>query len=150
MVNWFRLRKLEKKLDKIEKKHKTFQKSDKYKKMNSKQKLEEKSVYFDMEYFPIAEEIETIRARIFLRKVRKFGIPYPQYYEGKGADFWQEGPDGNRTLTIEGYYSLRKALREEQEERRKAILCWMPLITALTGLIGAATAILTIVRYWGK
>ena len=49
---------------------------------------------------------------------------------------------GALTLTNEGITVLRKAIREEEAARREALLAWVPLVGALTGLVGTATGLL--------
>jgi len=152
MRNWIRLKKLERELDKVEKQYRIFQQSEKYKKLSGNDKRAEDTGHAQIDYFPIKDQIEEIKSNIFLKKVQKYGIPYPRYYDKDNKGYWEKSfyEYSCHYLTEKGYHALRKAIREEQKARRETILCWMPLITVLTGLVGAIAAVLTIIKYWGK
>lgn len=150
MKDWLKLKKLERELETIEKKHSAFQQSEKYKKMSPEGKSNEDDAYIACEYFPLRDEIEDIRSRMFLKKARKLGIPYPKYYDKACEEFWTQSGFGFHYLTDKGYHEIRKAMREEKKARREAVLCWAPLITVLTGLLGVIATVLSILRYWGK
>lgn len=152
MKDWVRLKKLERELAKVEKQHRIFQKSEKYKKLSNTDKMQEDGAHAQVDYFPVRDQIEKVRSEIFLRRVEKYGISYPRYYEKDDKGYWQKSTYAYYCyyLTEKGYHALKKAIREEQKARRDAVLCWVPLIAALTGLVGATVAVLTIINYWGK
>lgn len=147
---WLRLIRLNIKLKRLEKNHKAFQQTKKYKNLSQNEKESEGQEYYQIEYSPIWEEIEEIKTNNFLRKLRKLDIPYPTRWDKEGKQFWRESDFGANYLTTEGFYKLRSILREEQKARREYWLGWVPLITALAALVSSATAILTIIKYWKK
>jgi hypothetical protein len=50
---------------------------------------------------------------------------------------WEDRTD-DLYLTPKGINDLRAAIRAEKKQRREAVLMWVPAISALTGLAGAA------------
>lgn len=151
MKTWLRLQKLKRELRKIEMAHKKFQSTEEYKKLNREGREQEDSAFYDVDYLPIFEEIEEIRMGRFLSKVRRYGIPYITWWDDKKEEYWKEGRcSGTHYLTVNGYHKLRHAIREEQTARREAIMGWIPLVTALVGLLGIVTGLLSIIRYWHK
>jgi len=151
MKVWLRLQKLKRELRKIEIAHNKFQSTEKYKSLSRDDKEAEDSAFYNVDYLPIFEEIEQIRTGRFLSKVRRYGIPYISWWDDKKEECWQEGGySGKHYLTINGYHKLRQAIREEQKARREAIVGWIPLVTALAGLLGIVTGLLSVIRYWYK
>ena len=150
MREWLRLLMLNIKLKRLENNYRVFQRSKKYKNLNHNEKESEDQAYYQIEYSPAWEEIKEIKTNRFLRKLRKFDVPYPSKWSKEGKDIWNEGDFGSHYLTTEGFYKLRSILREEQKARREYWFGWVPLITALAAFISSATAIITIIRYWGK
>lgn len=150
MIECLRLIKLRIKLRRIEKNHKVFQQSEKYKSLSHDDKAGEDQAFYQVDYSPVWEEIEEIKTNKFIRKLRKLDIPYPSKWAKEGEGFWNVGDFGSHFLTTEGFYKLRGILREEQKDRREYWLGWVPLITALAAFVSSVTAIITIIRYWGK
>jgi hypothetical protein len=57
-----------------------------------------------------------------------------------------EGKPEFEYLTAKGINDLRAAIRAEKKVRREHLLMWLPMVVALTGLIGAATGLAAILR----
>lgn len=49
-------------------------------------------------------------------------------------------------LTPVGYAKVCAAIREEQRARREARLAWLPLITAISALIGMLTGLMAVLK----
>ena len=151
MKTWLRLWKLKRQLYKVDRAHKTFQQSQKYKDLKREDREGEDQAFFQVDYAPIWEEIQEIQTRRFLSKLQSYNVPYHSKWDKEGEKLWDTGGFGNSYLTTEGYHQLRRLLREEQKARRDMILGWaVPVITAITGLLGSAIAVLTIIKYWNK
>jgi len=130
--------------------HKKFQSTEEYKKLSRDSKEQDDSEFYDIDYLPIFEEIEEIRTGRFLAKVRRYGIPYLSWCDDKKEEYWEEGRYRTHFLTVNGYHKLRAEIREEQKARREAVLGWLPLITAVAGLLGIITGLLAILKDFGK
>ena len=151
MRNWIRLQKLKSRLRKVENEHKKFQATEKYKKLSIEDKRNEDSIFYQIDYVEIYEEIEEIKTKFFLSKVRRYGIPCVSWWDDKKEEYWKKGDYYERHyLSVNGYYKLRYAIRDEQKARREAIVGWTPLITAVVGLLGIITGLLSIIKYWHK
>lgn len=85
------------------------------------------------------EEIQRLHSRYLLVEARRMMIPTPDW-EDETA--W-EGPEyGPKYLTKKGIIELRSAVRAEKKVRREQVLMWVPVIGAITGLIGTAIGLL--------
>ena len=87
-----------------------------------------------------------------LRKARRHGIPVPsksyEKLDEEGSDDnWNLGLEGDYFLNDKAAHNLRHEIISYQRERRDLYLPW---ITALTGLLGAAAAVLSLLYAWSQ
>ena len=92
-------------------------------------------------------EIET---KWLIRRAQRLLIPVPNRPH-KGEERCDENWDvdimwGVLYLKPEARRSLMKQIRDEIKERRDYWLGWLPLIAALTGLLGATASVLALLR----
>jgi hypothetical protein len=85
------------------------------------------------------EEIYRIHTRYLFAEAHRLVIPTAHFHR---KESWEDGPTGARHLTLDAINELRSAIRAEKKVRREAFLMWVPAITALTGLAGAAIGLI--------
>jgi hypothetical protein len=150
MNAWLKAKILRKKLAKVEREYKSFQQTDKYKKLNADEKQERNSAHLDIDCLPLWEDIQELETNELLKKLRHHKVPYINRWNKEGKKYWEEGQSGTHYLNTEGFHKFRNLLREEQKAKRDMVLGWIPLITALTGLLGIFASIITIIKYWKR
>ncbi len=151
MRRFFKLWTERRKLNKLYRGQVAYIRSEKCKNLSSEEQETEWDIFYQTEYMPLSDSVRAMESEQFLSKLRRYRIPYPDQWSVEGEKYWDQGQEGTYYLSTEGYHQLIKLLREEQKSRRDMVLGWaVPVITALTGLLGGVTAILTIVRYWNK
>ena len=149
----FQLIRAQRNLRKVEALNDKFKKSEKYKKLTADERRNEDGLINHEMYenWTICEEIKT---EIFLKKIYRYGIPVPSKYKDapERDKYWSSGPYEEFTfLTTKGYFELRNLLREEKKARRDDLFLWLlPLISSIGGLLGVATGVLTVLKYWNK
>lgn len=78
-----------------------------------------------------------------LRQAARLRVPVPL----GTSQYWRESDaDRARVLTREGIQQLRAEIRKEQRWRGERRSQWVVWITALTGLVGALTGMLAVLR----
>lgn len=88
------------------------------------------------------EEIAWLVTSYLLSKANKRFLPYPSYREGE--DPWERGHfTGKRYLTEKGISELRSRIRKEDRERFDLFL---KIAAGLTGVIGALTGLIAIMK----
>lgn len=131
-----------------------YRKTEAFKKLSAEQRQMHDQEFWDLEGAgEIDAEIKEIETRIFLRKLSKCGIPIPSRHDEKSRDkYWEANFYGeHRMLSQEGYYELNKMLRDERKARREdSILWWIPILTALSGLLGSLIGVLSILKNWNR
>ena len=145
--DWLKLKRLERKLVLLEKQHKAFQKTDKYKKLSAEEKHEEDLSYFQIDYSLVWEEIEEIKTKKLLSKLVKYKIPFPHRWEKNGKEYWKDGQYGSHFLTTKGYHILRNTLREEENARRDTITRKVKLFEIPTLIVAGGTFLLAFVAF---
>ena len=97
----------------------------------------------DEEALTIDEELRRLTQRRLLRKARRFFIPTPPFNE----DNWEEpiATVGMPFLTERATYELISEIHKAQKVRQELWLAWLPLVTAITGLIGTAIGLLALI-----
>ena len=96
------------------------------------------------ESLTVDEDRRRLTQRRLLRKARRFFIPTPPLNE----DNW-EGPIatvGMPFLTEKATYELISEIHKAQKVRQELWLAWLPLVTAITGLIGTAIGLLALIH----
>ena len=102
-------------------------------------KSEEASHWFDLE-----EERKSIIDRQLIHKALRCGVPIPQRPpHDEENEHWEPGPSG-QWLTQRGEKYLKDEIRKEKKERRDMILGWLPLVTAVAGLLAVLTGLLAL------
>jgi hypothetical protein len=94
------------------------------------------------------EEEEAYFTQKLLQRARKLRVPIPHRYSGKyeiNSDFWFEGQYfGSWILTTKGVATLREEIRNEVKARYETRSHWVIWVSALTGLLGAATGLVAV------
>ncbi len=96
-------------------------------------------------FFDLREEHRRISDKKIIRKALRLGIPIPRRPKDQDDEneCWEWWP-GGYYLTEQGEKFLRDEMRHEQKERRDMWLGWVPLVTAIAGLVGAATGFVAV------
>lgn len=100
------------------------------------------------EYLHYRDEIVDERRALFqarlLRKARRLYLPVPRYTK-ENADLWERSAAsyGRMLLTDKGIRQMLDDIRKEKMVRRDRLLAW---IAPLTGVIGALTGLLAVMR----
>lgn len=92
-------------------------------------------VYVKHEY---EDQVKSVLSSMLIRKAEKLNVPIPVYdddemWEGKRKDF----------LSDVGRRLVSKAVRQEIKERIDVLI---PIITAITGLVGAVIGLFSILK----
>ena len=102
----------------------------------------------DDELREIAEDESRYIDSTLFQKARRLDIDLPSFSDN---DLWDESARP-RFLTVKGRLTLRRAIDEEKTRRRDVAAWWwktviIPGLAAATGLVGALTGLLAIVRH---
>lgn len=98
---------------------------------------------FSSEFFEVEHERRAFYDLKLLSKARRHFVPTPPRREGEGM--WEHYGQGMWFLTEKGTHELVKGIMEYQKARRDLILGLVtPLITILTGLVGAITGLVAL------
>jgi hypothetical protein len=95
------------------------------------------------------EDEDSFITRRLLSKARRLRVPIPRRYnqDGSHSDLWYEGSNTGRScLTTEGMSTLREQLRKEVKARHELRSQWTVWLAALTGLIGAITGLVAMLK----
>ena len=95
------------------------------------------------------EEEDERLTRFFLRQARRLHVPTPSFEgeDGKESEYWYEGPlTYRRLLTTVGIAKLRDEIRKERKARHESRAIWVPWLSAITGLAGAITGLVAILK----
>ena len=107
-------------------------------------------VYQDWQYEldEAEEEEQGAYTRRLLHRARSLlvSVPARDGKELNGDTHWEQGHTlGTWYLTRAGIARIRTAIRDEEKARREARAHWVVWVSALTGLVGAATGLLAII-----
>ena len=96
-----------------------------------------------------SEEESSYLTRQLLRSARRLHVPIPSMHgpDGTESEQWYQGSQtGHWCLTLSGVRRLREEIRSEQKarhEHRAQLVVWL---SALTGIIGAITGLVAVIR----
>lgn len=96
------------------------------------------------------EEEDAYLTKKLLSKARKLRVPVPhRYNEDKTeSEHWYEGRyTGRWYLTTRGFSALREEIRREVKARHESRAQWIVWLSALTGVIGAATGLIALLLH---
>lgn len=96
------------------------------------------------------EEEDAHLTKKLLSKARQLRVPVPhRYNEDKTeSEDWYEGNyTGRWYLTTRGFSSLREEIRREIKARHESRAQWVVWLSALTGVIGAATGLIALLLH---
>lgn len=88
-------------------------------------------------------EIAELWTRHLLRRIGWYHLPYPN------GDDWAEErqPFYHHHLTREAIVRVRREIRAEQKELWERRARWLPLVTALTGLLGTVIGVIAAFKH---
>ena len=91
---------------------------------------------------PILEKIDSLQTRRFCRIANRLLVPIPSRND---KEMWSEKHyDYGHVLTDKGIWEIKKLIRQEKRERREGFSFWL---VALTGIIGATTGLVAVLKY---
>lgn len=90
-------------------------------------------------------EIAELQTAYLIDRAERYGLLTPERAEGQSWDQTQ-GSMPYWHLTAEAMIKLRAEIRAEQKERWSVRLLWLPLLTALTGIIGTLIGLFAILK----
>lgn len=99
------------------------------------------------------EEADLELTRYLTRQARRLHVPLPRYKNDDGSEsgHWHEGPlTYYRMLTTEGVAKLRDEIRREKKARHESKAVWIPWLSTITGVIGAATGLIALLISSGR
>lgn len=100
---------------------------------------------FSSEFFEVEYEKRKFYDGKLLSQARRHYVPTPPRREDDGM--WEQYGPGMWYLTEKGTHELVRGIMEYQKARRDLILGWVtPLITILTGLVGAITGLVALLN----
>lgn len=102
--------------------------------------------------FEESRDLEIVESRFhtqhLLRRLRRLRLRSPEQHwsNGKLNNLWADvGPfDDYRVLTVAGEGKVRAAIREEEKARRESRMGWVPLVSALAGLVGTVSGLVAV------
>ncbi len=150
MFERWKLRCYERKLERISKRQDLYQDSEEYKKTSgeARQMIDQE---LGSELGEAYDPIEHFKTQQALREANRFGIPIPRFRSDndENAKYWEDGWCGERHhhLSDEGYQKIRSERRAERKARREdRLLWWLPLLSTVAGIIGAASGFLAVLK----
>lgn len=110
--------------------------------------LVSEEMHFETE---IQVDLMLARTRYIRRVAAKLFIPEPPFDPKAGTDWTYAEDDSRRAhLTLDGQRRLEAQIRQEKAARSERLLRWMPqiigMVTALTGVMGAAIGLISILH----
>jgi hypothetical protein len=99
------------------------------------------------------EEADLELTRYLTRQARRLHVPLPRYKndDGSESEHWYEGSlTYYRMLTTEGVAKLRDEIRREKKARHESKAVWIPWLSAITGVIGAASGLIALLISSGR
>jgi len=112
------------------------------KKPNSHENVEELYGEWNAERESEQDEVDRLLTLHYLRRAARHHLPQP---DGEDARYWKRDEFRSvRRLTDAGIDFIDRSLYEKRKRRWEI---WFPLITALTGALGAATGLAAILSH---
>jgi hypothetical protein len=90
------------------------------------------------------EDVMVLHTRRLAHMAQALMIEVGGRWDPQTKDDWEEGQSVHQYLNQKGIKKVRDAIRTEQKARWEMFLMWAPVITGLTGLVGAATGLIAI------
>ena len=93
------------------------------------------------------EEEDEQLTRYLVRQARRLYVPTPpvRKEDGSESEYWYEGSlTFRRFLTPKGVAVLREEIRKERKARHELKSVWLPWLSAVTGILGAATGLVAL------
>ena len=139
--NLFNRWKLSHELSKVEKGHDKVKQTKKYKELTPQEKRDEDDMFYQGDYLPIWEEIETLKTQELLKKASRLTIPITRHWEDKEEKYWtRSGYTGEYYLTVKGQHQLINAIWEKQRVRRENWVWFVPVIALFSSFFSATAA----------
>lgn len=97
----------------------------------------------------IEEDEDQLLTGRLVRQAKRLRVPIPhRYKDGLPSDHWYEGNYmGGWNLTNEGFSKLREEIRKELLARHNSRTQWIFWVPALTGVIGALTGLIAVLKH---
>lgn len=95
------------------------------------------------------EEEDVYITQHLLHLARRLRVPIPRYHNSNGSEtgLWEKGQyTGDHYLTVEGIAALRKEIRQELKAQHEMRAHWAVWLAALTGVIGALTGLVALIK----
>jgi hypothetical protein len=92
----------------------------------------------------LEDERELQFQRRLFRRARRLLVPVPVLTDANSEECW--ATPGERLLTQVARYELIAEIHKAQKARQELVIGWLPLVTAVTGLIGTIVALVALLR----
>jgi len=100
----------------------------------------------EFELTEVDDDISALETEYLVENARKLLLPIPEY-RLDGAMWKRSKHGGNFILTENGIAEIRNAIRKERRERREGTIVWL---ASLTGIVGAVTGLVTVLKSCGS
>lgn len=136
---WWKLRRLQRKKEKILASYKRDkEKAERDKKAREQIENIDHDAMFESDLMD--DEINSLASRHLIQSAQRLLLPIPEY--SPDSDAWKQSRlTGRIRLTRSAMATLRSGIRVERKERRESAMLW---IAALTGALGALTGLLAV------
>jgi hypothetical protein len=119
-------------------------------KLKYKEKIEQLEHEYRYQTNLFYEEDDVDLTKTLLFKARNLRVPIPRLYkeDKTESEFWNEGQyTGIWILTTCGFAKLREEIRLEAKARHEGQAQWVVWLSAVTGVLGAATGLLALLLH---
>ena len=135
--DWFRIRRLNREADRV---HRHYAPEIAALKAEGKDIGANQTSYQAYQEARIHLDEMEIYTRRLVRQARKYLLPIPP--KNKDSDHWHRSRVlGTWSLTEEGYYQLRKAIREEQKHNHEVRVSYAGMVLGALGIIASIGAV---------
>jgi hypothetical protein len=105
----------------------------------------ERDRQFELEVYD--EEDDAYITERLVKEARRLRVPVPHRFneDGTESEHWEQGRYfGRAYLTRRGISALREEIRKERKARHEARSHWIAWLSAVTGIVGAATGFIAV------